>query len=124
MPPPHPGVAAHIEPEERAGGRGEEAAQEPLGQEADAPLGRVEPGIIWEVPVGSRAGLGDAAPAHGRRHFPAAPRAGREPLLERNVPRHKRSGEGTRGRDRAKGPRHQGSHSPFGVERRDFRESV
>lgn len=122
MPPPHPGVAAHIEPEERAGGGGEEAAQEPLGQEADAPLGGVEPGIIREVPVGSRAGIGAAAPpAHGRRHFPsaAARRAG-------TAAEEKRSGaEIVRGSGHGdKGQRHQGGHSPLGVKRRDFRDLV
>lgn len=67
---PYPRVAAHIEPQQRAGRRGEQAPQEPGGQEADAALGGVEAGIIGEVAVGSSAGLqGGKPPTDGRRHF-------------------------------------------------------
>lgn len=107
VPRPHPGVAAHIEPEERAGGRGEEAAEEPWGQEADAALGGVEPGIIREIPVGSRTGLEvAAAPARGRRHFPAAPTRRAGTATEEKRSEAERFRGATRGGNRDMGQRH------------------
>lgn len=92
--PPYPRVAAHIEPQQRAGRRGEQAPQEPGGQEADAALGRVEAGVIGEVAVGSSAGLqGGNPPADGRRHFVvrrARAPGGAETFRGKMVPRGRR----------------------------------